>query len=40
MAKAYWTGRFDVTDPQAYQVHIAADAVAFKKFGARLLRVV
>jgi uncharacterized protein (DUF1330 family) len=35
--KGYWIGRVDVSDPEAYQQYVAANGVAFKKFGARFL---
>ena len=37
MAKGYWIARVDVTDPEAYQAYVRANAVAFAKFGARFL---
>src|SRR3954454_2597155 len=37
MAKGYWVVHIDVTDPQGYQAYIAANAEAFRKFGARFL---
>ena len=37
MPKGYWIGRIDVTDPDAYRKYVAADAVAFAKYGARFL---
>jgi uncharacterized protein (DUF1330 family) len=37
MAKGYWLVRLDVTDPQGYQAYVAANAEAFRKFGARFL---
>ena len=37
MAKGYWVARVDVSDPEAYKTYVAANAVAFKKFGARFL---
>ncbi|MFC0284575.1 DUF1330 domain-containing protein [Camelimonas abortus] len=37
MAKAYWIGRVDVTDPEAYKAYVAANAEAFAKYGARFL---
>jgi uncharacterized protein (DUF1330 family) len=37
MAKGYWIGRVDVTDPEAYKAYVAANAVAFAKYGARFL---
>ena len=35
--KGYWIGRVDVTDPEGYKSHIAANAVPFGKFGGRFL---
>jgi uncharacterized protein (DUF1330 family) len=37
MAKGYWVGRVDVKDPEAYKDYIAANAAAFRKFGARFI---
>jgi uncharacterized protein (DUF1330 family) len=37
MAKGYWIARVDVTDPEAYQAYVRANAVAFAKFGGRFL---
>jgi uncharacterized protein (DUF1330 family) len=37
MAKGYWVGRVDVSDPEAYQIYVAANALAFSKYGARFL---
>jgi uncharacterized protein (DUF1330 family) len=37
MAKGYWVGRVDVKDPETYKDYIAANAAAFKKFGARFI---
>lgn len=37
MAKGYWIGRVDVTDPEAYKGYVAANAAAFSKYGARFL---
>jgi len=37
MAKGYWIVRVDVTDPEAYRAYGAANAEAFRKFGARFL---
>lgn len=37
MAKGYWIGRVDVTDPDAYKGYVAANAAAFSKYGARFL---
>ena len=37
MAKGYWIARVDVSDPERYKAYIAANALPFKKFGARFL---
>lgn len=37
MAKGYWIGRVDLTDPAQYQHYVAANGPAFAKFGARFL---
>ena len=37
MAKGYWIGRVDVTDPEGYKEYVAANAAVFRKFGARFL---
>ena len=37
MAKGYWIGRVDVTDPEAYKNYVAANGAAFARFGARFL---
>jgi uncharacterized protein (DUF1330 family) len=37
MAKGYWIGRVDVSNPEAYQNYVKANAVPFAKFGARFL---
>ena len=37
MAKGYWVGRVDVKDPETYKEYIAANAAAFRKFGARFI---
>jgi uncharacterized protein (DUF1330 family) len=37
MAKGYWIAHVDVTDPEAYRGYVAANAVAFAKFGGRFL---
>jgi uncharacterized protein (DUF1330 family) len=37
MAKGYWVARVDVSDPEAYQKYVAANAVAFGKYGARFI---
>ena len=35
--KGYWIGHVSVTNPERYKDYIAANAVAFKKYGARFL---
>ena|SRR5262245_15947209 len=35
--KGYWIGHVDITDPERYKDYIAANAVAFKTYGARFL---
>ena len=35
--KGYWIARVDVTDPEGYKAYVAANAEAFKKYGARFL---
>lgn len=37
MAKGYWVANLDVADPEKYKEYIAANQVAFKKYGARYL---
>jgi uncharacterized protein (DUF1330 family) len=37
MAKGYWIAHVDVTDPEGYKKYIAANGVAFAKYGARFL---
>ena len=37
MAKGYWIAAVDVSDPEAYKAYIAANAIAFRKYGARFL---
>jgi uncharacterized protein (DUF1330 family) len=37
MAKGYWIARVDVADAEQYKGYVAANAVAFRKFGARFL---
>ena len=37
MPKGYWIAHVDVTDPVAYQDYVRANAVAFRKYGARFL---
>lgn len=35
--KGYWVAHVTVTNPEAYQGYIEGSAVAFKKYGARIL---
>ncbi len=37
MAKGYWIGRVDVTDPDAYKAYVAENAAAFSKYQARFI---
>ncbi|MBS0219986.1 MAG: DUF1330 domain-containing protein [Proteobacteria bacterium] len=37
MAKGYWMGFVDVTDPEGYKAYVAENAKAFAKFGARFV---
>ena len=37
MAKGYWVGRVDVSNPEAYKNYVAANGAAFSKFGGRFL---
>ena len=37
MPKGYWIARVDVSDPEAYKEYVAANAIAFAKFGGRFL---
>ena len=37
MAKGYWIAHVDVTDQDAYKHYVAANAVAFGKYGAKFL---
>lgn len=37
MGKRYWVGFADVNDPEGYKAYIAANAKAFRKYGARFL---
>jgi len=37
MPKGYWIGRVDVADAETYQKYVAANAAAFKRFGAKFL---
>ena len=35
--KGYWIARVDVTDPDAYQGYVKANAAAFAKYGGRFI---
>jgi uncharacterized protein (DUF1330 family) len=35
--KGYWVVHVDVSDPEAYKAYVAANAVAFRKYGAKFL---
>lgn len=37
MAKGYWIAHVTVKDPEKYKGYVAANAVAFKKYGARFI---
>ena len=37
MAKGYWIAHVEVTDAETYKKYLAANAVAFAKYGARFL---
>jgi uncharacterized protein (DUF1330 family) len=37
MAKGYWIAHVDVTDPETYKAYVAANAIAFAKYGGRFL---
>ena len=37
MPKGYWIVRVDIADIEQYKLYMAANAVPFKKFGARFL---
>jgi len=37
MAKGYWVAFGDVSDPEGYKAHVAANAVPFARYGARFL---
>jgi len=37
MAKGYWVANIDVTDIDGYKAYVAANAEAFRKFGAKFL---
>jgi len=37
MSKGYWIVRVDVSDAEGYRAYIAANAEAFRKYGARFI---
>ena len=37
MPKAYWIGRVDVSNPEDYKAYMVANAIPFKKYGAKFL---
>ncbi|MFN3743119.1 MAG: DUF1330 domain-containing protein [Hyphomicrobiaceae bacterium] len=37
MAKGYWIAHVKVRDPERYKDYVAANALAFKKYGARFV---
>jgi uncharacterized protein (DUF1330 family) len=37
MSKGYWIAHVDVTDPEGYKKYLAANGVAFAKYGGRFL---
>lgn len=37
MAKGYWIAGVDVTDPEGYKEYVAANAAAFRKYGAKFI---
>jgi uncharacterized protein (DUF1330 family) len=37
MAKGYWVANMDVTNMDGYKAYVAANAVPFRKYGARFL---
>jgi uncharacterized protein (DUF1330 family) len=37
MPKGYWVAHLDVRDPEKYKDYVAANAIPFKKYGARFL---
>ncbi len=37
MTKGYWVARVDVADAESYKAYVAANAEAFRKYGARFL---
>lgn len=37
MAKGYWIGHVEVTDPEMYKKYVAVNGAAFAKYGGRFL---
>ena len=37
MAKGYWLAQVEVTDPERYKDYVAANQIAFRKYGARYM---
>ncbi len=37
MPKAYWIGHVDVSNPDEYKAYMVANAIPFKKYGAKFL---
>ena len=37
MPKGYWIASVDVSDPEGYKEYVAANAMAFEKYGAKFL---
>ncbi|MEM9028517.1 MAG: DUF1330 domain-containing protein [Pseudomonadota bacterium] len=37
MAKGYWIARVRITDPERYKDYVAANAEAFRKYGAKFV---
>lgn len=35
--KGYWIAQVDVTDPEKYKAYVAANALPFRKYGARFV---
>jgi uncharacterized protein (DUF1330 family) len=35
--KGYWIAMVDVTDPEGYKDYVAANAIAFEKYGAKFV---
>jgi uncharacterized protein (DUF1330 family) len=37
MPKGYWIASIDVNDPDGYHAYVAANAAAFRKYGAKFM---